>query len=60
MIDEAQELANKWLPDQCCVMDLALVEDELKVIEFNCINSSGFYDHDVDAIFKALWKYHTS
>jgi hypothetical protein len=58
VIDEAQSLANVWLPDQCVVMDTALVGDEIKVIEFNTINSSGFYDNDVDAVFKALWEYH--
>lgn len=58
MIDEAQTFADKWLPSECCVMDIALVNDELKVIEFNAINSSGFYDNDVDTIFKALWEYH--
>lgn len=58
MIDEAQSFADKWLPDPCCVMDLALVNDELKVIEFNTINSSGFYDNDIDAVFKSLWEYH--
>jgi hypothetical protein len=58
LIQEAQELADKWLPDPCCVMDLALVNDELKVIEFNCINSSGMYGHDIKVIFKALYKYH--
>lgn len=58
VINEAQLLADIWLPDQCVVMDTALVGDDIKVIEFNCINSSGFYDNDVDAIFKALWDYH--
>lgn len=60
MIDEAQTFADKWLPDDCCVMDLALVDGELKVIEFNTLNSSGFYDHDIPAVFKALWEYHQS
>ena len=60
LIDEAQSFADKWLPAPCCVMDLALVGDELKVIEFNCINSSGFYDNDVKAIFKALYEYCTT
>ena len=59
-IAEAQFYADKWLPNQNCVMDLALVNDEIKVIEFNCINASGFYEHDVDAIFKALWEYYKS
>lgn len=58
----AQQIADKWLPHPTCVMDLALPhraehENEnsgLKVIEFNCINSSGFYDNDVNAIVKAI------
>lgn len=55
---EAQTFANMWLPSDCCVMDLALVNNRLSVIEFNCINGSGFYKHDVKKIFDALWKYH--
>jgi hypothetical protein len=57
VIMEAQKLAAEWLPHKCCVMDTALVDDKLYVIEFNCINSSGFYDHDVDDIFNELYKY---
>jgi hypothetical protein len=65
MINEAQEIADIWLPDDCCVMDLALADGpsegiaNIKVVEFNCINSSGFYDHDIDAVFAALYEYHT-
>lgn len=59
-IAAAQEFANKWLPHKNCVMDLALIESEngleFKVIEFNTINSSGFYDHDVAKIINALWE----
>ena len=58
VIAEAQSLADKWLPDSCVVMDTALVDGEVYVIEFNCIHSSGFYGHDVSKIFKALWEYH--
>jgi hypothetical protein len=57
LIDEAQSLADRWLPAPCCVMDLALVGDDVKVVEFNCINSSGFYDNDIPAVFKALYEY---
>jgi hypothetical protein len=60
VIDEAQSFADKWLPDSCCVMDLALINESLKVIEFNCINSSGFYNHDVNKIFKELYEFHTN
>ena len=58
VIREAQALADKWLPDSCVVMDTALVYDEVYVIEFNCINSSGFYGHDVKEIFTALYNFH--
>jgi hypothetical protein len=37
-------------------MDLALVDGEMKVIEFNTINSSGLYDHNTEAIILALWE----
>ena len=59
MIREAQKFANGWLPDDTCVMDLALVDGKVEVIEFNCINSSGLYDNDVSAVFKSLWELHT-
>jgi hypothetical protein len=54
IISEAQQKADIWLPHQNCVMDLALVHDEVQVIEFNCFNSSGFYDHDIDKIVRAV------
>ncbi len=58
VIREAQSLADKWLPHECVVMDTCVVEgsDSVKVVEFNCINSSGFYDHDIPTIFDRLWK----
>lgn len=58
VILEAQALADKWLPMDCVVMDTALVHGEVKIVEFNTINSSGFYDHDINSVFDSLWKYH--
>jgi hypothetical protein len=58
VLAEAQTFVDKWLPNPCCVMDLALLADDtIKVIEFNCINSSGFYGHDVKKIFEELYEY---
>lgn len=54
VLDSAQELADKWLPHECCVMDVADTDNGLKVIEFNTINSSGFYDHNIPNIVKAM------
>lgn len=59
VIKEAQALADVWLPCDCVVMDTALVDDKVYVLEFNNINSSGFYDHDIGAVFNALYEYHT-
>ena len=54
----AQALAYQWLPDACCVMDTALLDSgETKVVEFNCINGSGFYDHDIKKVMTA-WMEH--
>ena len=58
VIDEAQALADHWLPMDCVVMDTALTEEGVSIVEFNTINSSGFYDNDVEAVFRALWRYH--
>jgi hypothetical protein len=59
VVNEAQSLADAWLPMDCVVMDTALVRGRfVKVVEFNCINCSGFYENDVDAVFKALWDHH--
>jgi hypothetical protein len=57
VIAEAQSLAEKWLPHENVVMDLALTDDGLKVVEFNCINGSGFYYHDIPAFAVALTEY---
>ncbi|QDJ96575.1 protein of unknown function DUF 4343 [Xanthomonas phage Xoo-sp13] len=50
----AQTLADKWLPHECCVMDVADTDDGLKVIEFNTINSSGFYDNNIKVIVQSM------
>lgn len=51
---EAQQFANIWLPHSTCVMDLALTDEGIKVIEFNTFNSSGFYHHDIPKIVNAV------
>lgn len=59
VINEAQTIADQWLPDSCCVMDTCLLKSgNVKVVEFNTINSSGFYANDVPAIFDAVATFH--
>ena len=54
---EAQAFADKWLPHETVVMDLALTDEGMRVIEFNCLNASGFYYHDIKAIARAVTEY---
>jgi hypothetical protein len=57
VLAEAQALANMWLPHPCCCMDVALCNDELRVVEFNGLNATGFYDHDIDGFVRAVSDY---
>lgn len=56
-IKVAQSFADKWLPHETCVMDLAKTDDGIKCIEFNCLNSSGLYQHNVPKIVNAVNQY---
>jgi len=62
VILEAQKLADNWLPNINCVMDVAVTSeyDEPKIIEFNSINASGFYDHDFGKIFNSWYSYYSA
>lgn len=53
-IQFAESIIKQWLPSEACVMDLALTEQGYKVIEFNNINSSGFYAANVAKLIQAL------
>lgn len=53
-LKEAQRLADVWLPHPTCVMDLAETPEGIKVVEFNTFNSSGFYNHDIPKIVRAV------
>jgi hypothetical protein len=50
MIINAQKLANGWMPNEVVAMDVALTDLGVKIVEFNCFNCSGIYDHDVPKI----------
>lgn len=52
-----QFLADVFLPHDCCVADIAFVGSEMKVIEFNAINSAGFYYNDINKVVHAMTEY---
>ena len=50
-------MSEKWLPSENIVMDICqLSTGEKKVVEVNCLNSSGFYNCNVKNIVEALNK----
>jgi hypothetical protein len=54
VLDYARTVIQRWTPAESCVMDICLTEHGLKVIEFNNINSSGFYASDVAKYVDAI------
>jgi hypothetical protein len=57
VLAEAQRLADGWLPHETCAMDVALTDKGLYIVEFNCLNSSGFYYHDIRQFATAVNAY---
>lgn len=57
VINEAQQFADKWLPHETVVMDIGLTNYGPRVIEFNNLNGSGFYKHDISKIVTAVTNY---
>jgi hypothetical protein len=54
---QARKMAKLWLPAPTVVMDICLTKNNwFKVVEFNCVNSSGFYSADVGAFVDAMEK----
>lgn len=54
MAEFALACITEFTPDSAFVMDIALCEGRYAIIECNCFNDSGFYDHDIPAILKAV------
>lgn len=59
LIDEdvynyVETIIQKWAPAASFVIDVSLGPDGLKVIEFNNINSSGFYAVNMDKYVQAI------
>ncbi|WP_166897759.1 ATP-grasp domain-containing protein [Massilia sp. CCM 8734] len=54
VLDYARAIIERWTPAESFVMDVGLTQDGLKVIEFNNINSSGFYAINVPRYVDAM------
>ena len=57
----AEWMAREWQPAEAFVLDVARMGPEfkdLRVVEVNCLNSSGFYDANMLAVVKAIENLH--
>jgi len=54
VLDYARGVIQRWTPADSFVIDIGLTDQGLKVIEFNNINSSGFYASDVPRYAQAI------
>ena len=53
----ARRQAPLWTPDRVCVMDVAETPDGVRIVEFNSVNSAGWYACDVGKIVAAINNY---
>ena len=54
MLSFAKTNIKKYRIADIYTLDIALCNDEYKIIECNCFNGTGFYDHDIEQIVKAI------
>jgi hypothetical protein len=52
----AQSMVNIWQPDTVFVIDIAVLNDtgDMKIVEFNNVNASGFYKSDIRSFVRAV------
>ena len=53
-VERARELHETWHPGRHYVVDLGLVDGAWRVVEYNPIHSSGWYDADPGAVLEAF------
>lgn len=56
LIDFIKKRISEYQPHDIFVLDVALIESGYKIIECNCFNGTGFYDHDINKIIKTINK----
>jgi len=54
MLNFASDRIEEYRLHDVYVMDIAEVENEFKLIECNCFNGTGFYQHDIETVIRAV------
>ena len=53
-VDFAQKMVDIYQPAEAFVLDVCLADDQLKVVEINCINCAGFYHANMNKLMTAI------
>jgi len=53
MKKDVQNIVNAWTPDDMFTIDMCQCDGQIKVVEFNCWSTSGFYLADMTKILDA-------
>ncbi len=54
VVEYVSKIIKKWVPCESFVIDICLTENGYKIIEFNNINSSGFYASDISKYVESI------
>lgn len=54
LLNYVEQQIRTYQPHDIFVLDVALVDNGYKIIECNCFNGTGFYDHDIEKIIRAI------
>lgn len=54
VLDFIKKMIGIFVPARAFVIDVALVDDEYKIIEINLINSAGFYEANIGKLVEAI------
>lgn len=57
LLEFVNERCAEFTPNDIFVMDTALHKDTYKIVECNCFNDTGFYEHDIHQIILKVNQY---
>ena len=57
LIKFVEQSCIEYVPHNIFVMDTAFCNNKFSIIECNCFNGTGFYNHDIVKIFRTVNKY---
>lgn len=60
LLEFVKERCNEYTPNAIFVMDTSLHKNSYKIVECNCFNDTGFYEHDINTIISKVNTYLTS